>query len=938
MAILYSPLQFDSIPDSVNEGATETISVFSINISETDTFYWKIVSANSPAVTGTNFTSRFNTVQGSFVVNVTDNEGEGSFTITTKADNKTSPTANFLFNILIYSNSSRTTLVATTAPKPITLKDTSRGKSASFKTIPTTVTEDNSYTVEIDTTGYSDGTELLAAIYVNTKIEFRPGGSSYTVVPLPAQTGTGVDPRDFGFDDLNSTWTAVPPLPGSSASIKLFYATSVFIYGDRGSFVFNVSKDDVKEVASIEYFTINILDPTTRTTTKEWTALVSSSKISIVDSTTDTIPGWSGVLSWNLGAIPGSTVDKGFSFQYNFNPAGQPWTFTSVIVRVTGATLTTSPQRLYWNIFFERPAVDGPVVTFYRTLDGMFHQEFKNGIYGSFNMVNSTSGSGSLGTFTIALNGLPAGIIAWPARYFQIRILESLPSGRTLLTTVGRNSSNDYYLRSLVNNNLNNNPSDLGSNTLSNAYWVRVDLATAKQYKDDVTLWNSTTAYGKNVIVRIASGFVFRSYGKVEASIRRNNTAIGGSGLYTDVYNPSSPFIAPELDFYNTLLNTYNYPAPDVRTLIYSTKIVGPYTFDPNTGEYTFDEGTSIDIVYGNFNISATTLMKTLVSSYPAGSPIPFSDYMSYNSVAEVNAYSQYLLSIKTLKNFKAQIGAQGFQVPRFPPVIVKDTSTPPGGSAPVATNNQYSIVRLPGVAYTNKIWISRITVDSQVPSGQTVDIYIYYAVSGVANPLISTTSIKVNGNSVGYDMNVAVPGTSFRGFKFSVAVDAGYYFSIECVFKTSYPLSRAFGSGSTYYQFSVDRLLYGLSVYEGTLVKAFGTFVLTAVDLSGYNSDYELTTPNYGIEIFKPDNSRTAIYNTNAVTWNQVDIFTVAADSSATKTYNIISGKEVQVQQILLNAPPVDREARAHTVTRTGTQVSVSGGNQTAQFLVLMR
>ena len=152
-------------------------------------------------------------------------------------------------------------------------------------------------------------------------------------------------------------------------------------------------------------------------------------------------------------------------------------------------------------------------------------------------MVNNTTGGGCVGTFTVALNGLPSGIIAWPARYFQIRILESLPSGRTLLTTVGRNSSNDYYLRSLVNNNLNNNPNTLGTNTLSNAYWVRVDLATAKQYKDAVTLWNSTTAYGKNVIVRIASGFVFRSYGKVEASTRRVNTSIGGSGLYTDVYS-----------------------------------------------------------------------------------------------------------------------------------------------------------------------------------------------------------------------------------------------------------------------------------------------------------------------------------------------------------------------------------------------------------------
>jgi len=937
MAVLYSPLQFDSVPDSINEGVTETISVFSTNISASATYYWKIVSANSPAVTGTTFNNHFSAVTGTVVVNVTNNQGNGSFTITTLADSLVNPTIPFLFDILIYSDSTRTTLVASTAPKPITLNDTSRAKTASFATIPSSVTEDNSYTVEINTTGFPDGTELLAGIYVNAKIEYRPGGSVYTVTPLTAQSGGGVSPADFGFDDLNSTWTAVPP-PSSSSTLKLFYATTVFIFANKGSFVLNVSKDDVKETASLEYFTINIFDTTaTRTTTKEWTTLVKSSQITIVDSTTDTTLAWSGTLSWNAGIISTdyySTTDRGWTCSYNFNPAGQTWSLSNINIACTGPTLVTSPQKLYWAIFLETSS-SLPINNVYDTIDGMHLSEFKTitapygTTYGSFNMTNNVGTSGCAGAFSITVKSLPTDINAWPARYFQVKILESLPSGRTLLTTVGRNSANDYYLRSLVNNNLNNNPNALGSATLSNAYWIRVDLATAKQYGDEVTLWNSTTVYPKNSIVRTPSGYSFKSYCRVDKSIDRVNTTIGGpGGWYTRAYSGT------EKSFYNTLINDYGYSAPELRSFIYDKTIVGPYIYNSVTGEYTFEEGTSIDIKYSNPGVSPGTLMYTQLTAYPTGSAVSLSSFMSYNSVAEVNTYGQYTLSVKTFKNFTTQIATQGFQAPRYIKVFVDDTSKLIG-STTSTTTNKYTILRIPYFAYVDRSWISRVAVDSAVPLGQTVDIYIYAGVG--FNVLSSGTIIKVNGTAISYSMNTPVPGTAYTGgIKFTVTVDASYYFSIECVFKTVTPLSTFVSSAFSYY--STQQITHGLSVFEGSTLKTFGTFQLTAIDGSGYNSTYELPASNYGIEIYKPDSTRTPIYNSNAVTWNQVDIFTVDADSSAEKTYDIIVGKEVQVQQILLNAPPVDREARAHTVTRTGKYVSVSGGNQKAQFLVLMR
>jgi hypothetical protein len=78
--------------------------------------------------------------------------------------------------------------------------------------------------------------------------------------------------------------------------------------------------------------------------------------------------------------------------------------------------------------------------------------------------------------------------------------------------------------------------------------------------------------------------------------------------------------------------------------------------------------------------------------------------------------------------------------------------------------------------------------------------------------------------------------------------------------------------------------------------------------------------------------------YSSSDVTWNQVDYFQVNANSSASNTYSAISGREVLTVQILIDAPPTDRRALAHTVSVSGTTVSASGGSENAYILVLMR
>lgn len=92
----------------------------------------------------------------------------------------------------------------------------------------------------------------------------------------------------------------------------------------------------------------------------------------------------------------------------------------------------------------------------------------------------------------------------------------------------------------------------------------------------------------------------------------------------------------------------------------------------------------------------------------------------------------------------------------------------------------------------------------------------------------------------------------------------------------------------------------------------------------------------SHGIEIYNANG--TLSYSTADVTWNQVDFFPVAGGGSASNTYPVIDGREVMAFQIMVDPPPSDRRAIAHTITVSGTNVSVSGGSESVFVLVLMR
>lgn len=92
----------------------------------------------------------------------------------------------------------------------------------------------------------------------------------------------------------------------------------------------------------------------------------------------------------------------------------------------------------------------------------------------------------------------------------------------------------------------------------------------------------------------------------------------------------------------------------------------------------------------------------------------------------------------------------------------------------------------------------------------------------------------------------------------------------------------------------------------------------------------------SYGLGVFTAQ--RDLSYSSADVTWNQVDFFLAPRNGFVQNNYPVILGREVLVAQIMIDPPPIDRKAIAHTITVGGTLVTASGGSEDTFILVLMR
>ena len=93
-----------------------------------------------------------------------------------------------------------------------------------------------------------------------------------------------------------------------------------------------------------------------------------------------------------------------------------------------------------------------------------------------------------------------------------------------------------------------------------------------------------------------------------------------------------------------------------------------------------------------------------------------------------------------------------------------------------------------------------------------------------------------------------------------------------------------------------------------------------------------------YGMELFRSSWCFWTYSSTDA-TWNQVASFHGQRWGFAAALLTLLSAVvPALVTQMFINAPPTDRKALAHTISVSGTTVTVSGGNETVFILVLMR
>ncbi len=92
----------------------------------------------------------------------------------------------------------------------------------------------------------------------------------------------------------------------------------------------------------------------------------------------------------------------------------------------------------------------------------------------------------------------------------------------------------------------------------------------------------------------------------------------------------------------------------------------------------------------------------------------------------------------------------------------------------------------------------------------------------------------------------------------------------------------------------------------------------------------------SYGLNVYHSTGSLT--YSSSDVTWNQVDFFQVSGGGSASNSYPIINGRDVLLLQMFINPPPLNRKALAHTLSKSGTTINVSGGTEDVYVLVLRK
>ena len=171
---------FTSVPSSINEGASGTFNVSTVNVANGTTLYWTV---------NYNGLSDFSATSGSF--NIT--AGIGSFSISPSSDNLTEGPETF--TISLRTGSQGGPVIATS--NPVTINDISLSTiDYNFSSIPTSIDEGEIGTFRVATGNVANGTTLYWTLDYNTS-------SSVADFPFP-QSGS------FIVNSNTGTFTVIP--------------------------------------------------------------------------------------------------------------------------------------------------------------------------------------------------------------------------------------------------------------------------------------------------------------------------------------------------------------------------------------------------------------------------------------------------------------------------------------------------------------------------------------------------------------------------------------------------------------------------------------------------------------------------------------------------------------------------------------------------------
>lgn len=92
-----------------------------------------------------------------------------------------------------------------------------------------------------------------------------------------------------------------------------------------------------------------------------------------------------------------------------------------------------------------------------------------------------------------------------------------------------------------------------------------------------------------------------------------------------------------------------------------------------------------------------------------------------------------------------------------------------------------------------------------------------------------------------------------------------------------------------------------------------------------------------YGIALW--NQSGTKFFDTTSQTWNYIGSFIAPANVNGSQTFSALAEcSDAIMQRSLVDSVPNNQEGYLHTVTRSGTTISYSGGNVPTMIVVLGR